>query len=82
MRPSWILSDEERVRRFQGRNVKGKNRQKMMKEDTEPMIVEEDAASVGGHSTNSSETLELNDGVADSLLNVACYSGDSCNCML
>ena len=65
MRPSWILSDEERVRRFQGRNVKGKNRQKMMKEDTEPMIVEEDAASVGGHSTNSSETLELNDGVAD-----------------
>merc|ERR1719471_2259139 len=59
MRPSWILSDEERVRRFQGRNVKGKNRQKMMKEDTEPMIVEEDAASVGGRSTNSSETLEL-----------------------
>merc|ERR1711976_812055 len=68
MRPSWILSDEERVRRFHGRNISEKSekskKSKLVKipkgsptkleADTEDgMIVDDDTGSVGAHSSGS-----------------------------
>ena len=67
MRPSWILSDEERVRRFQGRsNLKGVNKKtsKVIPKE-EPMVVDDDSGSVGGSS--SSEAVEQQEEVIDSI---------------
>ena len=68
MRPSWILSDEERVRRFQGRsNLKGVNKKtaKNMSKTEEPMIEDEDSGSTGGNS--STEAGEQPEEVIDSI---------------
>ena len=69
MRPSWILSEEERVRRFHGRNPKpekinkktsrsapGAKSPKHLQEPDmeEPMMCDDDSSSVGGHSTSES----------------------------
>jgi len=71
MRPSWILSDEERVRRFHGRTVSEKSekskKSKLVKspkcspkldgDSEEGMMVDDDASSIGTQSASSGSDL-------------------------
>ena len=83
MRPSWILSDEERVRRFHGRggNIKSVDKNKKQRQgvsvvqemergtgDVEDMVCDEDTNSIGANSSNSDEGIETGDDGKDTVL--------------